>query len=60
MTKKTKRANNDITQKTKERATGTLPKTTGELWCSAIVISSCSICDTGRVTTATINKIMNE
>jgi hypothetical protein len=26
-----KRANNDITQKTKERATGTLQKTTGEL-----------------------------
>jgi len=57
---KIKRTNNDITQKTKEQTTGTLHNTSVELWCSSMVSSFSSICDTGRVTIATNNTIMNE
>jgi hypothetical protein len=41
MTKR-KRTNNDITQKTKERATGTLPKPRGEHMCFTRLSISCS------------------
>ena len=57
---KRKRTNNDITQQTKEQATGTLHNTNVELQCPAMVSSFSSICNTGRVTIATNNKIMNK
>ena len=57
---KRKRTNNDITQKTKEQAKGTLHNTSVELWWPAMVSSFSFICDIGRVTIATNNKIMNE
>ena len=57
---KRKRTNNDITQKTKEQTTGTLHNTSVELWCPAMVTNVSSICDTGRVTIAKNNKIINE
>ena len=47
------RKNNDlqnITQKTKDRTTGTPLKTGNELLCSGRAGSSCSTCVTGRVT----------
>jgi hypothetical protein len=47
------RTNNDlqnITQKTKDRATRTSLKAGGELMCSGRVNSSCLTCDTRRVT----------
>jgi len=49
---KRKRTNDDLkntTQKTKDRATRTPPKTGGELRCSGKVSSSCSTSDTRRV-----------
>ena len=53
--KKDKKTNNDlqlqnITQKTKDRATRTPLKTGGELRCYRRVSSSCSTCDTRRAT----------
>ena len=57
---KRKWTNNDITQQTKEQATETLHNTSVELWWPTMVSSFSSICDTGRVTIATNNKIMNE
>ena len=57
---KKKRTNNDITQPSKEQATGTLHNTKDELWWPTLVNSFSSICYTGRVTIATNNKIMNE
>jgi hypothetical protein len=57
---KRKRTNNAITQQTKEQATGALHNTKVELWFPAMVNSFSSICDTGRVTIATNNKIMNK
>jgi hypothetical protein len=57
---KRKRTNNAITQQTKEQATGALHNTKVELWFPAMVNSFSSICDTGRVTIATNNKIMNQ
>jgi hypothetical protein len=50
---KRKRTNNDlqnITQKTKDQATRTPLKTWCDLRCSETVCSSCSTCDTRRVT----------
>jgi hypothetical protein len=49
----------DITQQTKEQAKGTLHSTSVELWWPTMVSSFSFICDTGRVTIATNNKIMN-
>jgi hypothetical protein len=57
---KGKRTNNDITQKTKERATGTLPKPRGEHMCFTRVSSSCSIYGTCRVTLASNPVISHE
>ena len=51
--KETKGQNNDpqnITQKTKDRATRTKLETEGELRCSGRVSSSCATCNTRRVT----------
>ena len=55
-----KKKNNDITQQTKEQAKETLHNTSVELWWPTMVSSFSFICDTGRVTIATNNKIMNE
>lgn len=58
--KRKKRTNNDITQKTKERAPGTLH--ISRVWTLVLSKGSSfsSICDTSRVTIATNNKIMNK
>ena len=57
---KGKTTNNDITQKTKERATGTLPKPRGEHMCFTRLSISCSICGTCSVTLATNPVISHE
>ena len=54
--KKDNRTNNhlqNITQKTKDRARRTSLKTMGEHRCSGMVCSSCSTCDTHRITLLT-------
>ena len=52
--KRTNKNLQDITQKNKDRATRTLPKTGCELMSSGRVSRYCSICSTRRATLATI------
>ena len=58
--KKDKGTNNDLqntTQKTKDRVTGTPPKTRGELGWSERIDSSCSISGTHRVTAVILHML---